>query len=443
MARFEVMHWNDVESRYDALARLSAYARRLRSEAAHPVLLLDAGNVEDSEVRLSGLTYGVSGWRALGASGVDAAVAADGGLLRYGPGRLPAYAEALGSPVLLANVTQPDGAFPPGAVPSPTVRAGDIAIGIIGVASWVPAYADFGLAGHDVVETVREEARQLRLNGAHVVILLSHAGLADDRRVAAELGDLVDLVVGGRDEVTLPEGDRAHGVPIVQAGAFAEQLGRVVVDVEDGQVTVGPISVETPPPDIAPDPAVLASVRESEHELRAWLADPVATLPHAFGHSATGSSEVAGLVADALLAYVPADLAMVLGARCTAGLPAGEVTAATSAPANATTATLTGAELREVIVRGRSADYVSAPSTVFRGRPFGWLHLSNAAVVGEDDLVVAGERVDDARRYRVVATDVELGPLGRLVDREPPDRQLHTPTIVPEFLEAYLAATFP
>ena len=111
----ELLHWNDLHGRYDALARLSARAREIRRAADHPVLLLDGGDVEETSVRLSALTFGVAGWRMLGAAGVDAAVTGNGGLLRYGPDLIPRYAEALGEAeavVLGVVVGDPDDADP-------------------------------------------------------------------------------------------------------------------------------------------------------------------------------------------------------------------------------------------------------------------------------------------------------------------------------------------
>ena len=64
----ELLHWNDLHGRYDALARLSARARQIRETADHPVLLLDGGDVEETSVRLSALTFGAAGWRMLGAA---------------------------------------------------------------------------------------------------------------------------------------------------------------------------------------------------------------------------------------------------------------------------------------------------------------------------------------------------------------------------------------
>ncbi len=162
--RLELLHWNDVHGRYDALARMSARARAIRESADHPVLLLDGGDVEETSVRLSALTYGVAGWRMLGAAGVDAAVVGNGGLLRYGPGVLPRYAAALGSPPLVCDLER-DGETPAGAAPSRILERGGLRVGVIGTTDYYPQYDDLGLTERGRVTAVRREATTLRARG--------------------------------------------------------------------------------------------------------------------------------------------------------------------------------------------------------------------------------------------------------------------------------------
>lgn len=139
MSTLEILHWNDVHGRWDGLARMSARARAIRESAGHPVLLLDGGDVEEGSVPLSALSRGVAGWRLLGAAGVDAAVAGNGGLLRYGPALLPRYAEALGSAPLVCDVETQDGRVPDGAAPSSLLRAGDLLVAAAASRAHAPA----------------------------------------------------------------------------------------------------------------------------------------------------------------------------------------------------------------------------------------------------------------------------------------------------------------
>ena len=436
----ELLHWNDLHGRYDALARLSARARQIREEADHPVLLLDGGDVEETSVRLSALTCGVAGWRMLGAAGVDAAVAGNGGLLRYGPDLLPRYAAALGSPPVVCDLER-DGETPAGAVPSRMLDTGDLRVGVVGITDFYPQYVDFGLTERGRVTAVRREAIRLRRDGADVVVLLSHAGINHDRGLSWSLRGLVDVIVGGHTHDLLVEGDRTQGLPIAQAGWNGEHLGRVRLEVDQDGVRVVTMGVEPVAEDARQDPAVLDEWAACERDLEQWLAEPVGRLaePAPVGEP---ESPAARLLLEALLHHAPADLGVLIPVHVTAGLPAGQVTRghvweATSSPGNLTTATLTGAEVRRMLERGASEEFRTHTSRGTRDRPFGALHVVGAEVQ-DGTLRVAGASLEDHRTYRVTGSDLELSTYGTLVDQTPEDLDVRVPAILPELLESYL-----
>lgn len=59
----------------------------------------------------------------------------------------------------------------------------------------------------DAVEAVRKEAARLRKRGIKRIIVLSHCGLDDDKRIAAEAGDNIDLIVGAHSHSFLYSND--------------------------------------------------------------------------------------------------------------------------------------------------------------------------------------------------------------------------------------------
>jgi 2',3'-cyclic-nucleotide 2'-phosphodiesterase (5'-nucleotidase family) len=441
----ELLHWNDVHGRYEALARLSHRARRIRDQADHPVLLLDGGDVEETSVQLSAQTCGVAGWRLLGAAGVDAAVVGNGGLLRYGPDRLPDYAEALGSPPVVCDL-QHDGAPPLGTAPSRLLDADGLRVGVIGVTDYYPQYDDFGLTELGRVTAVRRQAQGLRRAGADVVVLLSHAGINHDRGLSWSLRGLVDVIVGGHTHDLLVDGDRDQGLPIAQAGWNAEHLGRVTLEVDEDGARVVDMTVEAVPADAPADPTVLDELAACERDLERWMSETVGHLPE---EAPLGEprNPVALLLLRALLDRAPADVGVLIPMHLNAGLPAGPVTRrdvweATSSPGNLAHATLTGAEVRQMLARGASAHYATYTSRVSRGRPFG--PLQHLGVVLDDDTVLVGGRpLDDSGSYRVTGSDLEFSLYGRLVDARPDTYRTEVPEILPEILETYLRKHFP
>lgn len=442
MATLELLHWNDVHGRFEGLARLSARARQIRETSKHPVLLLDGGDVEEQSVRLSALTYGVAGWRLLGAAGVDAAVAGNGGLLRYGPTRLVDYAAALGSQPLICDLETAEGDTPAGAARSVLLSAGELRVGVIGATDYYPQYDLFGLRERGRVTAVRQEANQLRAHGADVVVLLSHAGIYQDRGMSWAWRHKIDLIVGGHTHHTLPRGDHEHGIPIVQAGCYATDLGRVLLEVDALGVRVISTTLESVPSTAPSDRRVLAELAATERDLEEWLDEPVGHLSAAVDHDPMGVCGVSGLMAQALLHAQPGDIGMVVAASCTNGLPAGQVTrrdvwAATSSPGNLATATLTGAQVRAMLDVGASAEFATDRPRTFRGRQRGRLQTIGLEQEG-DAVQVNGEPLDDERLYRVTGSDLELSTYGGLLTTDPADRTVDPSRILPEILEDYL-----
>ena len=102
--RLTILHTNDVHGRLEGLARVATLVSEARATAAHPVLYVDAGDIEDTSNRLSNLTKGTAMHRLLSAAGCDASAVGNGGLLRYGPELLERYASAATYPLFLANL---------------------------------------------------------------------------------------------------------------------------------------------------------------------------------------------------------------------------------------------------------------------------------------------------------------------------------------------------
>ncbi|XP_017045842.1 apyrase isoform X2 [Drosophila ficusphila] len=100
-------------------------------------------------------------------------------------------------------------------------------------------------------DTIREEAKQLKEQGANIIIVISHCGYDVDKEIAANAGDWIDVIVGSHSHTFLytgtppgphnPAGDyptevihsSGHRVLIVQASAYARYVGNLVVYFDD------------------------------------------------------------------------------------------------------------------------------------------------------------------------------------------------------------------
>jgi 2',3'-cyclic-nucleotide 2'-phosphodiesterase (5'-nucleotidase family) len=418
--RLTLLHTNDIHGRIDGLARIATLVDQIREETPHRVLYVDSGDVEETTTRLSNLTKGVAMLRLLGAAGCEAAAVGNASWLRYGPPSVTAQARAVDFPLLCANLKPIEGVRDSVAIEG---------VGFVGVTDPFRGFLesfDFGLRPLPVAETVRSEARTLRAAGAELVVVLSHLGLDGpfveygDRELAAELEDDVDLILGAHSHNLLPDGERVGRVLVAQAGEYAQHLGRV--DVDGGDLRASVIEVGR---DVPPHLRVLAEGARAEQELDASLDEVVAVLDEPLD---------AQWVASMLRRRFGADVGLVVEAIAferplpPGPLRRGDLWESCHTTANPGVAELTGAQLAELIARGRDPAFETATPRPLRGRANGRLHVDGATAL------------DPVRTYRVAATDAELDAFGGLVDAQwRLDVRYEVPTILREAIEEELA----
>jgi 2',3'-cyclic-nucleotide 2'-phosphodiesterase (5'-nucleotidase family) len=413
--RLTILHTNDIHGRYDRLAQIAMLVERERAAADRPVLYMDAGDVEDTSARLSTLTKGLAPHRLLKAGGCDVTTAGNGTWLRYGPQAVGEHARASGLPVLLANLVPIDGV-------RESIMLGDV--GVFGLTdpyrNFFSDNVDYGVTPLDEREVVHRLARELRANGARLVVFLSHLGLDRDRELAAELQGEVDLIVGAHSHHLLPHGERVGGVVIGQAGDFGTHLGRI--EVADGRIDA---TVEPVPDDTPRHPAVVAETARIEAELAEFLSDELAVLDEPLDGTR---------LAELFRRRGQADVGLIIeGGALVEPIPAGPLTRGVLwehcvSPANPAVTRMTGEQLRHVLDAGRRPGYASVKPRPLRGRERGPLCVS-----GVDD-------PEPSREYVVAATDFELERFGDLVPAEwRLEIRYEFPIILREVIEEELA----
>jgi 2',3'-cyclic-nucleotide 2'-phosphodiesterase (5'-nucleotidase family) len=421
VTRVVLLHTNDIHGRVEGIARIATVVERIRREEPDAqVLYADAGDVEDTSAWLSNVTKGAAMHRLLSAAGCAVATTGNASWVRYGTQVMPDHAHAAAYPLLAANLRARDGSPLPGT--SDTALLGEV--GFVGVTTRADEFHDdpeelFAVSVLDEAAVLRAHAAELRGRGAAVVVCLSHLGLPLDRDLARAVEGHVDVIVGGHSHDLLPEGERIGPVLVVQAGEYAQHLGRV--DVEDGAARARVLSVAE---DVRPHPAVLAAEAEAEEAAQATLDEVVAFLDRPLDSQ---------WLAEMLRERMGGELGLaVAGAHLPEPLPAGplsrgELWRVCDSSANPGLATIEGARLLQMLERGRDPEFQRATPRALRGRQQGRLHLAGA------------ETIDPARSYAVAGTDWELEFYGGLVDREwELEITYDFPTIVREAIEEHL-----
>lgn len=101
---------------------------------------------------------------------------------------------------------------------------------------------------------VYSAVKELKSQGADVIVLLSHSGLETDKEFAERYHADIDVVVGGHSHSVLFKPVFVNGVPVVQAGAHGRNLGKLDLMVDTEKDTV--ISVSGRLIETVMDPAI-------------------------------------------------------------------------------------------------------------------------------------------------------------------------------------------
>src|SRR5262249_50737459 len=138
---------------------------------------------------------------------------------------------------------------------------------------------DWGFGRVEVLECAKAAARELRAQGAQLVVLLSHLGYDheyppwDDRRIAPELQHDIAVILGAQQHPLLSYGVSTGGILAAQAGCSADHIVGIEIDGDEITASVRPV-----PDDTEPHPAVLAEAAAVEAEIEEMLAEPLGSL---------------------------------------------------------------------------------------------------------------------------------------------------------------------
>ena len=330
------------------IARRATKLAELRSMATNPIVV-DAGD------QFQGSLY-YTQYRGLEAADYMPmlgyqAMAVGNHEFDDGPANLAKFIDAVGLPVLSANIdasADPDLA---GKIAASTVIEVDgEQVGLIGLTTdTAPTSSSPGdtVSFAEYVPSLEPVIADLEAQGINKIILLSHIGYADDQTLAAAI-DGIDVIVGGHSHTLLSNSaaeasgpyptvvNAPNGAPvlIVQDGAYGKYLGDLEVTFDDNGVATSwqgdPILLDA---SVTEDPDVLTMV--------AKMAQPLETLrTTVIGQSAgllDGSREscrygectLGNLVTDAMLWATQNDgtqIAVENGGGLRASIEAGDVT---------------------------------------------------------------------------------------------------------------------
>ncbi len=461
--RFTIFHTNDIHGRTDQLSRLAGMVRylRMKEEAEGTrTFFFDAGDSSDRLNNICGITKCAAFTGIMNAAGYNLQTMGNAISLPYGIEAASRAAEKADYPILAANLRNKSGPLPPGFSEYILLPVTDrINIGVTGLtAPWKGMYEFFGYHLPDFIEEAKRQVEKLKKEGVTIIIVLSHLGLEDDRKLAGEVPGIA-LIIGGHSHTLLEKGERCGNTLITQAGCYAEGVGRIDIslDPETGNIDNIESAYIRVPETAKKDRLVDAAVSGAEAEALKISGTEIGYLKKSLDLDYFRECGIGNLGADALKFYMKADAAIVLSGLFNASLSAGRLTLgdlniACFTGANPCVSRLTGREILEALEGSLDPDKMKAAPKSFRGAPVGILQVSglkilytenNEGTVRIKNVEINGRKVVASDTYRLAHTDAETSNSGSLKIGDPGNTDQEVPTILREVIQKYLESESP
>ena len=197
--------------------------------------------------------------------------------------------------------------------------------------------------------SARRAARELRKDGADIVICLSHSGVersekkgwaGEDVELARKVKD-IDLIISGHTHTLLTDPIVVKGTPIVQAGSFGRNVGKVELTISNGKISIDNYSLIPVDDSVLGNAEIESRIDEQKELIKAKLMEPLGydpTIPliessfelicDEYGGDLENSN-LGPLVADAIHSYINSnsdtgtDISMVATGVIRDNIPAG------------------------------------------------------------------------------------------------------------------------
>ncbi|MBI5842308.1 MAG: bifunctional metallophosphatase/5'-nucleotidase [Chloroflexi bacterium] len=460
--KLTILHTNDLHGRVPQLLRVATVIRRIRAEVESSgghCLYLDAGDAEDTSLLESSLTKGNAMEAILRGAGCDYAALGNAIPGRYGPGAVTDLAKYFGRPLLCGNIFAPGGeCLVEGLQPFAVESFGKVKVGIIGLTDPVRSYGTFfKLVAKNPAELLPGYIDEVRARGAETIILLSHLGFNNDKKIAEAVSG-IDVIIGGHSHTKLDEPVLVNGTHIAQAGDFGKFIGRIdlTIDPVTGKLTTLKGFLLPITDDIPADPQAQASMEAQKTRVDEMMRLEIGILKDPIELVDDRECAAGNLLADALLERFPeAQVAFVLSGHWKTGLAeSGPLTQGTLYSSNRSTANpgkveLTGLQIETFLIEALKPENAARQLHALRGSLVGMPHLAgmraryNPSDLSSLEIYVGDEHLQKDKKYLVVSTDMEFADYINYLVIPSEEVEYEVPTIMPEVLEDYIALHSP
>ncbi|EGK08448.1 5'-nucleotidase [Desmospora sp. 8437] len=387
MSRVHILHTNDLHSHFESMPSIHTLLHRLSEQLegeGEKVFRVDLGDHMDRFSLETEGTLGRANRAVMDFTGYELVTLGNNELLTFSKKELHDLYEKAPFDVLALNVEEEDGQRPPWIKPWEIRDVDGFRIGFLGVTIPFPQFYELlGWQVSDPFEVLPRAVSHLRKD-VHAVVILSHLGLGNDRRLA-EVVPGIDVILGSHTHHLLEVPERVGNTLITGAGKFGGHVGHVMLDFDPVQHRVTAREARClPVADVDPDPRLKARISLFRREAEEYLSEAIRELNHPLPVDWYAESPLGNFLADGLLQWVPdSDCALVNAGQLLGGLQAGPVTREhlhriCPHPINPVQLVLTGRQIRGILedslIRDRQEREIRGFG--FRGKKLGMMNLA-------------------------------------------------------------------
>lgn len=329
-----IVHINDLhgavedEAGSGGLAKAATVIKRERAEAPGSTLTLNAGDLAEGSM-VSYLTKGRVVTEALGEIGFDA-VEPGNHDFAWGQAALQEMLSDINAPVLGANITNDDGSS--WSTPYLMKEVNGVKVGMIGVdvqdmKRYIASEKLEGLKFEAASEAVAKYLPAVKAEGADIIMVVSHVGFEDDKKLAQQFPE-IDVIVGGHSHTELPGGHYEGNTLIVQTGTKGKFVGEVDLQYDTAARRIIASEATLIPVDetIAPDPEVSAIIEAAAAKVADVGAKVMGVAEEDLHYSHSAAAKINQIHADSVLQATNAEIALVSARNPRGNIEKGEVT---------------------------------------------------------------------------------------------------------------------
>ncbi|GGE07554.1 putative metallophosphoesterase YunD [Marinithermofilum abyssi] len=452
--RVRILHTNDIHSHFEQMPRICTWVKRRQAEAearGETSILADVGDHMDRVRKETEGTGGLANYGVLEATGYRLITLGNNELLTFSKEELNRLYRESPFSVLATNVEELEGSRPEWIRPWTIVDTDECRLGFLGVTIPFPEfYRLLGWHVKDPWDVLALEVPRLRKE-VDVIVVLSHLGLPNDRRLAKEIPG-IDVILGGHTHHLLKEPERIGDTLVAAAGKFGQYAGEVVLDwdaetrrIKKMEAGVFAMAAEVP------DRGLEEQIARSRYQAELYLKQPISQLDQPLPIDWYHESPLGNFLADGLRAWVKADIALVNAGQLLDGLDAGPVSLGRlheicPHPINPCRINLKGRQIRALLETSLQPEVqqMEIKGFGFRGKRLGMLNVAGMEVVYEPtgvagqqvrEVTIEGKVMEDEAVYSVASIDMFTFGIGYPEVQNGTDLRY----FLPEFLRNVLA----